>query len=140
MSKGQVVRFDEEDIDVATACLWTIDSVGYCSGEYQGKRIRLHRAIMQKYYDIDGVEIDHRNGDLNDYRKSNLRLASHADNMKNRKTSSHNTSGHKGVAQTQNGTWQATITCDGQVIYIGIYKTFEEACKARENAELDLFG
>lgn len=139
-SKGCKIRFDEEDLDIITACLWNIDSLGYCAGIYNGENIRLHRAIMGKYHDIKGVEIDHKNGDINDYRKSNLRLATHAENMKNTALQHKGSRKHKGVSMTRNGTWQADITCDGKVIYIGIYKTFEEACIAREKKELELFG
>lgn len=140
VSKERKIRFDEEDLDVVTACLWTVDSLGYCCGTYKGENIRLHRAIMRKYHDIQGIEIDHKNGDLNDYRKSNLRLATHAENMKNTTLQRKGARKHKGVSLTRNGTWQADITCDGKVIYIGIYKTFEEACEARDKAELELFG
>lgn len=140
ISKGHVIRFDEEDLDVVTACLWNVDTLGYCSGLYQGEEIRLHRAIMQKYAQIDGLEIDHRNGVIDDYRKSNLRVATHAENMKNTTVDRKNRRIHKGVSQTNSGTWLATITCDGDVIRLGTFKTFAEACNARDEAELHLFG
>lgn len=140
VSKGHKIRFDEDDIDIATACLWNIDSFGYCAGTYNGEHIRLHRAIMGKYHNIYGLEIDHRSGNVDDYRKSNLRLATHAENMKNTNARPKGNRMHKGVSETRHGTRQADITCDGQRMYIGTYKTFEEACAARERQELELFG
>lgn len=69
-------------------------------------------------------------------------LATHliAENMKNTNARPKGNRMHKGVSETRHGTWQADITCDGQRMYIGTYKTFEEACAARERQELELFG
>lgn len=140
VSKNQIVRFDEEDIDVATACLWNIDTVGYCRGLLNGVDTRFHREIMRKYYDIDGVEIDHKNGDINDNRKSNLRIATHSENMKNSHERPRGSRLHKGVSQKTSGKWLSEITCDGERVRVGLYDDFDDACKAREEAELLLFG
>lgn len=140
VSKEHIIRFDEEDMDIVTACLWNVDSLGYCSGLYQGEQIRLHRAIMRKYGQIDGLEVDHKSGVLDDYRKSNLRIATHAENMKNTTLERKNGREHKGVSRTRHGTWSSMITCGGEVIRIGTFKSFEDACNARDQAELDLFG
>lgn len=55
------------------------------------------------------------------------------------KKSKYNTSGRTGVCKHSETKWTVEICC-GKRIYIGCYKTFEEAVKAREAAELKYFG
>lgn len=50
--------------------------------------------------------------------------------IKNKKTPKNNTSGFRGVSQTKRG-WIARIGFKGKVYYLGCFKTFEEAKKAR---------
>jgi hypothetical protein len=75
--------------------------------------------------------IDHINGDRSDNRISNLRVATTGQNRANSKTSA--TSGYKGVTLKKwikGKPWQAAITHNKKVIYIGCYKTPEEAHQA----------
>lgn len=52
-----------------------------------------------------------------------------------RKQRSDNTSGHTGVYRTREGRYQAQITFKGKRHRLGIYETFEEAVRAREEGE-----
>ena len=90
--------------------------------------------------DDSRLEVDHINGDKWDNRKCNLRIVTHADNMKNRKLDKRNKSGYTGVKETKTGTWNAQIYCDGKYINLGTYKTKEEAVKARKSGEEKYFG
>jgi len=81
--------------------------------------------------------IDHRNGNGLDCRRSNMRPATHAQNMKNRKRHSNNTSGFKGVSlDKETGRWMARIYCDGRPIRLGGYATPDEAGMAYDEAAL----
>lgn len=142
-SKGHKVLFDPEDIDVATMCLWTVDSLGYCCGAPEAMkdtRIRFHRAILSKYQNIDGMEIDHRNGNRDDCRKVNLRVVTHSQNMKNLCDEPRGNRLHKGVHQTKSNKWRAKIQCDNTVYTLGTFDDFQDACTARDAAEVKLFG
>ena len=66
-------------------------------------------------------EIDHKDGNPSNNSWVNLREVTHAQNMKNRK-STKNKSGWKGVTwNPSNKKWHARITVNGKVFSIGLY-------------------
>lgn len=72
--------------------------------------------------------VDHINMDRSDNRWENLRLATKSQNMFNRPAPSDNTSGYKGVHKhTQCDRWTAQICVNYKKIYLGLFKTAEEA-------------
>lgn len=84
--------------------------------------------------------IDHINGDRTDNRIANLRLATVAENTRNGKRRSTNTSGYKGVSLTENGQWRATIVAGGRQSYLGRFSTAEDAHAAYVKAASRLHG
>ena len=75
------------------------------------------------------------------YRKQNLRECSISQNAMNMIKPSRNTSGCKGVSYHKySNTWRAFITKNKKQIYLGYYKLFEDAVKARKDAEVKYFG
>lgn len=103
------------------------------------KKIRMHREIMKVTHNIS---VDHINGDTLDNRKENLRICSHADNMKNRKVlSKNNKSGYKGVYWNikMNG-WYVQICSDKNRINIGLFYDIIEAAKAYNEAAIKYHG
>ena len=91
-----------------------------------GVSILAHRAAFLFMTGSIPDTIDHIDGDPGNNAWCNLRAATHAQNMKNRKIPSHNTSGVKGV-RLRNGKFRAYITCNGQ----SVSKSFDKL----ENAE-----
>ena len=90
-----------------------------------------------------GIEIDHIHGNTsrNDNRKSNLRVCTHSENMMNVGLRSDNTSGVTGVTWHKGEKrWVARITVDGARRLLGRYKKFEDAVKARKEAEDEYYG
>jgi len=86
-------------------------------------------------------EIDHVNGNPLDCRKENLRVCTHAENMRNRKMNKNNTTGYRGVEmRRKNGMFRAKIRKDGKNIHLGHYLTAIEASEAYEDAAKRLFG
>lgn len=84
--------------------------------------------------------IDHRDCDGTNNKWKNLREASLTDNCANKKISSINKSGFKGVTLTPGGRFRATIRRDGKQRHIGTYETAEEANAAYYAAALTLHG
>lgn len=83
--------------------------------------------------------IDHANGDNCDNRLANLRLATHAQNMRNRKPGKHNRSKVVGVRR-KHRRWHALISVDGRSHWLGSYPTIALAAAARRAAEIAYFG
>lgn len=84
--------------------------------------------------------VDHRNGNGLDNRRSNLRLATQAQNMSNRGRPTNNTSGYKGVSAGRLGGWRAYITSRGKRLDIGTFASKEEAAEAYNAKALELHG
>lgn len=85
------------------------------------------------------MQIDHINGDRKDNRICNLRIASHADNCRNSKVRKHSKTGIKGVKKCRSR-WHVRIRVSGQEIWLGSYKTPEEAKAAYDAAAEKYFG
>ena len=108
---------------------WMTDinkSYPYCIKE--GTVLQLHVEVM-KYHGryVEGLLVDHKNGDRLDSRKSNLRIATRCENAQNSKRKSTNTTGFKGVSVTRAGKYRSTITAFGIAVPLGTYSTPEEA-------------
>lgn len=119
----------------------TIDGGGYISVKYNGKRFKAHRIIfamaMGKWPQL---QIDHINHVKTDNRISNLREVSCVENSKNSSLRSDNKSGCQGVYWRERSMkWVATIHNNGVKVYLGNYKSFEDAVGARRKAQND-FG
>jgi hypothetical protein len=101
-------------------------------------RTLLHREIMRPG---PLLEVDHRNGDGLDNRRSNLRLATRSQNAMNRRLQANNTSGVAGVTwMPKRGKWRATVKVQGHRIELGFFSTFERAVEAREAAVIKHYG
>jgi hypothetical protein len=85
----------------------------------------------------EGYTIDHKNGDRDDNRLSNLREArGHKEQAQNQKLRSDNTSGYIGVHPHRlPNTWIAQLRVDGKSKYLGIFKSAEEASTAYREAK-----
>jgi len=83
--------------------------------------------------------IEHKDGNPTNNDPSNLRLSSHAENMRNTKIRKDNTSGVKGVYRMRNN-WQVRIEKDGKTYVAGTFKSLETAIIIRKLAEQRFHG
>lgn len=119
---------------------WSWHAIRSKSGAMYARRaggIYLHREILNAPANLD---VDHKNGNTLDCRRSNLRLATRAQNMGNAIRPSHNSSGFKGVALTAAGRWRAYIKRNRKQIHLGVFASKLEAAKAYDEAAVKLFG
>lgn len=136
-SNGKEFYFDLEDYDKIKDVCWNVEADGRVSGLIDGKRMRLHKLITRTENEV----IDHANHNPSDNRKFNLRLSDKQTNGINRPCNKNNKLGVKGVNRTTNSDkFTARIMVDGKTIYLGCYKTIEEAAAARLEAERKYFG
>lgn len=102
----------------------------------------LHRVILERMLGRTlekGQFVDHIDGNgLNNVR-SNLRLATHSQNLANRAKEKGNKSGYKGVVK-KNSKWLAQITYQRRTIRLGLFYTPEEAHAAYCKKAKELFG
>lgn len=141
-SKGEEFYFDLEDYDLIKDYCWHKNNKGYIASTNSETRktVLFHRIVMDC---PDGLMPDHIHGRETRYdnRKSNLRIATKQQNGMNSALYENNTSGVSGVKwHRRDNVWESCITVNYKRIYLGRYNKFEDAVKARKEAEEKYFG
>lgn len=96
-----------------------------------------------KSQDLTNKEIlvDHIDGNRLNNRRYNLRTCDNHGNCRNRGKSKNNQSGYKGVfLRKKTGTWICSITKNRKKVFLGDFKTKEEAALAYNEAAIRLHG
>jgi hypothetical protein len=148
LKTGDVVMVDDEDHEYLSQFKW--HRVSARGKHYAGRTVSLpnqasltilmHRELLGT---PKGMFSDHINGETLDNRRVNLRIVTHAQNMRNRKVNRVNKLGYKGVSE-QKGKKRtrfiAEINHNGKRRYLGTHDTPELAALAYNRAARDLFG
>lgn len=123
---GKVISYTDDDGYVRVRC-----------GGAKGYLYRVHRiAWLMTYGSFPEHQIDHINHVRNDNRICNLRAVDNAENTKNKRMRSNNTSGVTGVSwYKRDEKWQAVVNVNGKAIHLGFYEDFQEAVLVRKRAE-----
>lgn len=147
LTKGKVAIIDDEDAPRVLTRKWTAlfnprNRRWYARrGIPLGKRqttLYLHRFIMDA---PPGKQVDHKNGDGLDCRRSNLRLANNTQNHQNMKLSRLSTTGYKGVFKSKGeGLWVAKIVHNKKMIALGSFTQPVAAAHAYDEKARELFG
>lgn len=142
LSKGQIALIDKEDFDKVKDYGWSVlfskkRNVYYAVGIVNSKKVLMHRFIMN----ADGLcDIDHKDHNTLNNRKSNIRICIRTQNNMNRDKQKNNSSGYKGVSINQCGNYFANITVNKRTTYLGTFKTALEASEAYQKAAKELHG
>jgi HNH endonuclease/AP2 domain len=105
-----------------------------------GRLHQAHRlAWLYVYGELPKEDIDHINRIPTDNRIDNLRLVSHAQNCQNRYSRFDSQSALQGVDfQKRDSLWRARISASGKTVYLGMFKTKEEAYAAYQKAAAEI--
>lgn len=137
LSQGKFALVDDEDFDRVSQYKWYFND-GYAMRYEKGKRIRMHRFILDA---PDGVEVDHRNRNKLDQRRENLRLCTGIENKRNLGIRKDNTSGYKNVyLDRSTGHWRSAIYVNGKPIHFGSFKEKRHAAMAHAMFVKDFHG
>lgn len=132
-SKNEPFYFDLEDYEKIKNYTWSYNDQEYVVSHPFGKSLRMHVLIMNPH---PGNDIDHVHHVRYDNRKENLRECEHFENIVSSKTYSNNKSGRKGIFwDEERKKWLVSITVNKRNIYLGRFKEYSDAVKAREEAE-----
>lgn len=157
IGKGYKTQVSDADYDAIKKDKWRCErsgnslSVIKLSREVIAPNKRIYRRVYLSRFLLQcpkGLVVDHINGDRLDNRRENLRICTGAQNSKNRRKASNNTSGYKGVYFRKNWKnrvnkkkrWTAIIIVDQKRINLGDYLTAEEGGKAYDRAAKRYFG
>lgn len=120
----------------------TRNNNGYRTITYQGHVYSQHRLA---WFYVTGewpLEfIDHIDGNPHNNKWDNLRQASHAENMRNRKRKFDSHTGIKGVVRDyRSDTWHVHMMINGKVVSRGPFFSYQMACKEYDRLAKDHFG
>ena len=145
IGKGLKAQVDEQDYEFLSRWKWkpqfSYNSVyAVRSGMVNGKRkhFAMHRQIMG----FPILDVDHKDGNGLNNRRSNLRTATDGQNQANQTIRKQaKTSRFKGVSKRdRDKAWRAAIQINGARIYLGSFFEESEAAKAYDQAARKAWG
>lgn len=109
--------------------LSSITARGYRAGKIFGRMFYAHRVIWaMQTGEWPSALIDHKDTDRSNNRWDNLRQATPSQNQHNKRLTSANSSGIKGVSRhKRSGKWQANISLHGKQKHLGVFDSIEQA-------------
>ena len=113
-----------------------VDEKGYTRLSLDGKDVFYHRLVWEVTNGKipEGMMVDHINGNVRDNHWSNLRLATRAENGRNRVIKP-----MTNIRQRKNK-YEVRFRYEGKEVWVGLFDTVEEAQKVRDIKRLELYG
>lgn len=147
LTKGHTALVDDQDYDYLMQWAWHLAAGQYAAHDSRnfnkdcGEYVYMHTVIADRMGLKDSQDVDHKDGNGLNNRRSNLRPSAHRLNLANRGPQHNNTSGFKGVTWDKNrGKWSASIKVKQKRINLGRFATKVAAAQAYNRAAKQHFG
>jgi hypothetical protein len=145
LTRGSYALVDEQDVAYLTQWNWHgVNHYAQRGTTLNGVRAahRMHNVVYERFIGAipSGLLVDHKNGNSLDNRRSNLRLATTAQNLRNiNRIRKHNTSGVTGVRFLSDGRLEAYLGYQGDT-HSQIFTDIQEAVDWRNELGYRLHG
>lgn len=143
LTQGKFAIVDDSDYEILIRYRWHFNK-GYAvrivrtPNSKKRTYIGMHNVILGT---PEGMEGEHRDGNGLNNLRSNLRICTHAENMRNHALLKRNKYGLTGIYwRAKKRRFTATIYFNCSTIHLGTFKTIEEAKRARIEGENKYFG
>lgn len=148
LTQGQLMEVDDEDFAEVSQYQWyahrwsntrrTEAQYMACTHGLGQKVIMAHRLIMGIVEQSELV--DHKDGQTLNNRRRNLRVCSHQQNSAHKRVVQ-GAIPYKGVCEQRGRSgFRANITVKGRKLYLGMFRTPQEAAQAYNDAAVAYFG
>lgn len=101
LTNGGTAKVDDADYERVAGVNWYRHSQGYATTTIRRRTVSMHRLILNAKR---GEEVDHIDRDPSNNQRANLRIVSHAENMRNR---------GKNKLQSKAGRWLRSVKQQG---------------------------
>jgi hypothetical protein len=145
LTRGHFAVIDREDIPLINDRNWAAARLGSRKMVYAQANATKDKPYALMHRIILGVtderQVDHKDLDPLNNRKSNLRIATHSQNQQNTAVRMNSRTGFKGVRYVpRSKLWVARICVNRRRISLGCFHSPEEAAAAYDVAATQLFG
>lgn len=139
LTNGQYTEVSDEDYEYLNQWNWYCSSYGYAYRKIGNQNLFLHREVLKPKA---GEYSDHINGIKLDNQRTNLRLCTYQENLRNKpKRVGSFSSKYKGVSWSKRwNTWRAYVYDKGKSIWIGNFDNEVYAAMAYDLWAKDLYG
>ena len=126
------IKISDEDYDYVSQFRWYVwetRGIFYARRSERDRKIYMHRDILKPCN--SKIKIDHEDHDGLNNQRSNIRVASHHQNMANQSNKKGSISKYRGVVfDTRSNNWTVNLSKLGKRYYVGKFKTQEDAALA----------
>lgn len=143
---GLVALVDDEDFERLNKWDWhvgkgnrTFYARRFTTNTIKREGIHMHKEIL--ICNASDLVVDHKDGNGLNNQKNNLRIATHSQNVANRRSHKNSTSKYLGVSwNSQKKLWQAAIMTNYKTTYLGCFDIETEAAEAYNEAAKTVHG